>query len=501
MNGQARTLAYFESMTGDMYKADDYLVRLKAVTPDDIMSAAGRCLTSGNLSIGVMMPEGTKIMISEDDVAGLFSSKSAQYDHKTVKSSERSEGETTKVVLPNGIRLIIKENHRLPLASVRAVFLGGTRLEGSGKAGISGFTAKMLTKGTETRSASEIASTVESWAGEIGGFSGRNSFGLSAEFLSNDLSNGLELMADLILNSSFPEDEITKVRKDILMDIKTKNDDPENQLADLFYKTLYHEHPYGHPATGTEEGINSIERSDLLKWYKSLAVPSNMVITVAGDVIKEDFIKKIKELFQGIESPDFTAPDVLPEPRLEGVREVHADRQGEQVHIMIGYLDAGLKSRDNAVMTLVDTALSGQGGRLFTELRDKQSLAYSLSSLRSPGLETGAFAVYLACEPEKLKTAKEALFRELDKIKEGGLSDQELDDAKRYVSGNDAIAYETNGSQATRMALDELYGLGYDHYVRFNKEIKEVTTEDIKETLGRILIPDGYVLVTVGPTH
>ena len=499
MNGQSQTLAFFETMTGDMNKSDDYLEKLKKVTAEEIMKVADLYLTSGNLSVGIMTPEGSKTEISGDQIAGIFSAKSALYNQKISKSSEKSEEETTKVILPNGIRLIIKENHRLPLASIRIAFLGGTRLEKTAEAGISALTAKMLTRGTTTRSASEIASTVEAWAGEIEGFSGRNSFGISAELLSGDLYNGLELLADLIRNPSFPEEEIAKAREDILMDIKAKNDDPVNQLTDLFNETLYHEHPYGHPMTGTEKSVNSIKRSDLIEWYKSLAVPSNMVITVVGDVQKEVFTGKAKDVFKGLDSSDLKVPVVLTEPPLKGIREVHSERQGEQVHIMIGYLDVALGSRENAVMTLVDTALSGQGGRLFTELRDKQSLAYSVSSFRRPGLETGAFAVYLACAPDKLKTAKKALFSELEKIKKKGLSAQELEDAKRYVLGNDAIEHQTNGDQAMRMALDELYGLGYDYYIGFNKEIAEVTLEDIKETLGRILIPDGYALVTVGP--
>jgi zinc protease len=501
MKGQARTLAYFEIMMGDMYKADEYLEQLKALSAKDIMKVAGLYLRSNNLSIGVMSPEGSNIDISEDQINEIFHQTSVSDQGLNDQTVEEGNEESAMMTLPNGMRVIIKENHRLPLVSITTVFLGGTRLEKPECSGMSGFVSKMLTRGTNRMNASEIAFTVESWAGEINGFSGRNSFGISAKFLSKDLYQGLELLADLIINSSFPEDEIAKVREDILADINAKQDSPMPQLTDLFNSTLYQNHPYGRPDTGTMGSINSINRSDLLKWYKSLAVSSNLVLCVAGDVFKDELMRKVAELFKAVDSSTFDQPKILPEPPLQGVRKVHLERPGKQTHIMIGYLGADLKSADNAVMTLIDAALSGQGGRLFTELRDKQSLAYSVSSFTRPGLETGMFGVYLACEPEKLPTAREGIFKELEKVKENGLSNQELEDAKRYVIGTEAIENQTNGSQALSMALDELYGLGYGHQQEFIREIERVTPEDIKRVAKKYFIPNGYTIATVGPSQ
>jgi len=236
-----------------------------------------------------------------------------------------------------------------------------------------------------------------------------------------------------------------------------------------------------------------------MEWHRSLVVPSNLVLTVVGDVRGDEFLGKAKEIFGGLDSPPFDPPKILPEPPLRGERETHIERPGEQVHILIGYLGADLKGHDNAVLTLIDTALSGLGGRLFRELRDKQSLAYSISSFHRPGLETGAFGVYLSCEPQKLPVAKEALFRELEKLKKDGLSPEELEEAKRYVLGTEAVAHQTNGRQAMSMALDELYGLGYDHYEKFLREIREVTLDDLLRTAQRIFLTHGYTMVTVGP--
>ncbi len=499
MAGQARTLAFFQTMTGDMHNADHYLTNLKKVQSDDVVRVARDYLRPENLSIGVMAPEGTEITLEERVVASLFTQTDQAYSHRGVESPE-GEKDTAMVVLPNGMRLIIKENHRLPEVSIVGVFLGGTRLEKPGEWGISNFVANMLTRGTKERTAQEIASTVESWAGSLNGFSGRNSIGVSAKFLSRDLYAGLELLADVVLNPAFPQSEIDKVRVDVLAAIKAKKDRPTAQLFELFYKTLYPNYPYGHPRTGTTETIQSINRSDLEKWYKSsIAIPSNFVLTVVGDLKKDQLVPYIKTLFGPFSPSGHKLPDVAPELPIAKFREAHLKRPGAQTHLVVGYLGAGLKSKDNPPMALIKTALAGQGGRLFTQLRDKQSLAYAITAFRSPGLDTGVFGAYLACDPKKTVVATEAIFAELDKLREKGLTQKELEGAKSYLLGNLQIGLQTNGSQAMQMAVDELYGLGYNNLPKFIRDIKAVTLDEIKDAAQKIIVPGKYVLVTVGP--
>jgi len=497
MDGHARILAFYETMEGDMYKTDEYLDLLRKVTARDIMDVAIRYLRPENLSIAVMAPEGSDIVLTGQDIMAVFSQ--APGGKSMPEPAAKEDKGASRITLPNGMRVIIKENHRLPLVSIRLAMFGGSRFETPEQSGISEFVSRMLTRGTIERSASEIFSTIESWAGELDGFSGRNSFGISAKFLTKDLYPGLRLLVDLILNSTFPESEMEKVREDMLAGIRAKKDSPMPQLTDLFYKTIYRTHPYGRPRTGTEKSINSIKKSDLIEWYRALAVPTNYVLAVVGDVHKDELLGQVKNFFSDSGPSSFDQPVILPEPPLQKEREVHLERSGKQIHLMIGYLGADLKSPDNAVMALIDTALSGQGGRLFVELRDKQSLAYSVTAFRRPGLETGLFGIHLACDPKKLVVARKAVFRELDRIKDEGLTEQELEDAKRYMLGNKAIGLQTNGSQAMNMVLDELYGLGYDYLEQFIRDVKQVSTEDIKRVAQKIIVPKGFTLVTVGP--
>ena len=498
MSGQAGTLGFFETMFGDMYQTDEYLERLNRVTSNDITRVANNYLKPENLSIGLLVPKGSNITLSTQKIIDLFSQTRLRKPLKAKNPLIEDNG-ITLVTLPNGIRLIVKEDHRLPVVSIRVAFLGGTRLENPKSCGISAFVTSMLTRGTKEKTAAEIALTVDSWGGDLSGFSGNNSFGISARFLSKVIYPGLELLADVLMNPTFPESEIKKVRQDMLATIKSKKDHPTPQLFDLFYKTLFRYHPYGHPQTGTIKSIKSINRSDLIEWYNTLAVSSNFVVAVVGDVNKDQLIPYIKILFEKFRTSSQGLPKILPEPPLTKIREAHIQRPGAQTHLAIGYLGADLKSSNNAPMTLIKTSLSGQGGRLFYELRDKESLAYTIHAFRRPGLETGVFGIYLACDPKKLASAKNAILEQLDKVRRDGLTKKELEAAKKYLLGNMEIDLQTNGTQAMHMCLDELYGLGYDHIQQFIKDIKSVTLEEINRAARKIIVPEKYVFVTVGP--
>jgi len=497
MSGQARTLAFFQTMTGDMYNADDYLNQIRDVTRADILRVAREYLRPQNLSIGVLAPEGSAISLKEEAAAELFTPQDCAASGKA--SQKPQEAEPSMVVLKNGMRLILKENPDIPAVSMTAAFLGGTRLEPEGKWGISAFVADMLTRGTRNRTASQIAQTVESWAGMLRGFSGRNTLGVSGKFLSKDLYGGLEVLADVLLNPVFPASEMAKVREDILAGIRAKKDRPTRELFDLFYQTLYPDHPYGHPQTGTAETIQSITRTDLETWYRSVARPSNMVLTLVGDLDPDQVIPCVKTLFENVPRPDEKPLDIMAETSLKKPRLTHVQRPGAQTHLIVGYVGAGIGTRLDAPMALLQTGLAGQGGRLFIELRDKQSLAYAIAAFRNPGLGTGAFGAYMACDPKKVETAINGIFEEFRRIREKGLTQEELDAAKSYFTGNLLIGLQTNGRQAMQMTLDELYGLGYDHLPTHIQEIEAVTLEDVKKAAREIILPDRYVLVTVGP--
>lgn len=503
MSGQAGTLAFFEMMRGDMSLAKTYLDALKAVTPEDVRHAARTYLKPERLSVGVLQPDDADEPPSRRQLTDIFSSPSLKAtlanEEDVFRRIQKGHALAQRTILQNGLRVVIEPNPRLPVVSMVAVLLGGTRLERPAESGTSGFVAKMLTRGTTTRNALEIASTVENLAGRLEGFSGRNSLGLKAKFLAKDVFTGLDLIADLLLHSVFPEGEVEKVRADMLAAIKAKMDRPAAQAFDLFYETLYRKHPYRHPQTGTAETVAALTSGDLKTWYDRLMASDNLVLTIVGDVDEARVIEQVESLFSGLRPREKGIAAVDPEPPITEVREARLERQSAQTHLIMGFLGASLHSNNNLPMSIVETALSGQGGRLFYHLRDRQSLAYALSSFRHPGLETGAFAIYLACDPSKVSAARRAILEQLEDLRREGLSRKEFLDAKQYLLGTMRVDLQTNSSRAMRMALDELYGLGYDYWQRFIQEIGSVTPEDIQRAVLEILRPETAVFVTVGP--
>lgn len=498
VSGQARTLGFFEMLGGGYQRVETYLADLRAVGPADVQRVARRYLRPQNLSMGILLPSETTFQIGPDEIAALFepvSSRAAGGEER-----EAAPQPISMRVFPNGMRVIVKENHELPVFSAVGVFLGGSRLEPADKAGLSRFMALMLTRGTENRTMKDIASTLDGWAGQLEGFSGRNSFGLSGRFLSKEIYPAMLLFSECLLKPSFPEAEVEKVREDLLAAIRSKEDRPTALLFDLLEATLYRQHPYGRPETGTIESVAGIRRSDLTEWFGRMTFPSNFVLAVVGDVHSEDLFSFLESLFSSFTSSSPSGvPEVAGEAPLAEPRLAHLERAGAQTHLAVGYLGVSIKDPAHASMALVDGILSGMGGRLFRELRDKESLAYSVTAFRRPGLETGLFAVYLACDPAKAGTGRDMIFKELARLRDEGVSEEELGASKRYLLGQMAIDRQTNGSQAMQMSLDELYGLGYDHQARFIEAIEKVTPADVLGAVRSVFKPEGYVVVSVGP--
>ncbi len=502
MEGQARVLGHFEVVEGDFRRCDSYIEQVRSVTGQRIKEVAGKYLTPGNLTAAFMVPLETGPLPSRDELAFILSGGEKRAKKPPLPHVSRAAQESSKarmVVLSNGIRVIMMEDRRLPIVAFTMAILGGTRLEEPGKWGISEFVSRLLTRGTTTRSASQIALEVESVAGELNGFSGRNSFGLSGAFLAKDLELALKLLSDCLLNPSFSQDQVEKVRDDILSQIRAKKDKPMALLFDLFYSTLYRKHPYGRPLLGTQETISALRRENLVAWYRNRATGPNCVLALVGDFDSKALVPRLKDLFEKLSAGGEGLEYLDPEPPIEAPRIVHQKRAGAQTHLVLGYLGERLSSPYNASMALVDAALSGQGGRLFVRLRDQMSLAYSVSSFRRPGLETGVFGVYLGCAPRKVAKARKALLQEMKKLAQQGLTKKELSSAKKYLLGNLAIGSQGRASKALQMALDELYGLGFDYSEKYKNRLKSVSLPMIKKAIARVVLPERYVFVTLGP--
>ncbi len=500
MEGMARKLGLFQTLSGDPLQEKIYLQRIRQVTPIDIQEAAKKYFGTKNINVVMVLPKDATVELSPEKVASWAEAAYAQPVEDEPAATEPIISPTTRVLLSNGLTVLVKENSDVPTVAMKLVFPGGLRYENKENNGLFNFLARAWTKGTQKYDAQQLSEIVESMGGILSGFSGRNTFGLSASFLSKNLADSLELFAEVLLHPTFPGDEVEKLKPLIIAQIKQQEDSPVTLAIKEFRRLLFSPHPYGMSLLGTPETVKKISPEMLKKSYAKYVVPDGAVLSIVGDVKVQDIVSDLERLLGAWIVEEEVIPNSPPPPEpFTSPRFLNIKKDIRQVHIVLGFPGTTITSPERYSAEVLNAILAGQGGRLFTELRDKESLAYSLTSFLGLGLDYGSFAFYIGCAPEKRDKAIKALWREIYKVSNVTVDEQELERAKRWIIGNHEIGLQTNGAQALDMALNELYGLGYNFDSRYVQEINKVSAEAVRKTAQRIFKPEHYVLVKVGP--
>ena len=496
MQGQARKLGSFELDVGDHGYEAEYLDRVRSVTPEDVIRVSRKYFGRENLTAGAVVPESVKS--AAERVFETAATSPAPAERKEKKSAPAA-GEFARYELSNGIRVLVKENRSVPLFSAQAVFLGGLRYEDESTNGISSFLAEMFTRGTESRSAQDIAARIEGMAGSMDGFSGKNSVGVSLSAFSENLEEAMDVFSDVILNPSFSDEETERGRREILAALEKERDNLTGKTVRNFLAALFAEHPYRFNVLGTEENVKAFASADVSAFYRKVVRPENMVISVAGDVDADGVLAVLERLFGSMKRGGFEEVSLSAEPPLSAVRRsVSLEKDKEQTHMVVGFHAPGFGSEDRHAFEVLNSVLSGQGGRLFIELRDKKSLAYSVASFYVPGMEGGYFGVYIGTAPGKEKEAFSAIREQLE-LALGGVGEEELARAKNYIAGSFEIGLQRNSAQASMAAFDELYGIGFREYKRYPEKILAVTAEDVKRVAKKYINPEVFAVAVVKP--
>jgi len=499
MQGQAQKLGFFEVETGDYIFEKEYLEKVSKVRAEDVIRVANKYFNNSNMTPGLLLPSDS-VTINVNEIKQIAEDVSSNLQSESKKDSSKPKEEVFKTKLENGITLLVKENHTVPIFAARAVFLGGVRFENEKNNGISNILSDMFTRGTDTRSAEDIAVEIESLAAEIDGFSGRNSIGIAVESLSKNYDKTMDIFADVILNPSFPDQEIERARREILASINRQGDNPIRTAINTFLSTLYIKHPYRFDTLGKTEVVENFNKQDLEKFYKKYINPKNMVIAVAGDVDTERVVASIKKHFSGFNGAELKLPKVSAEKPAGSIRQSTVSQKDKaQAHILLGFLAPDLNDDDQYAFEILNTVLSGQGGRLFTELRDIRSLAYSVTSFYTPGLEPGYFGVYIGTAPQKEKEAIDGMKEQLELLLDKGITGDELKRAQNYLIGNFEIGLQQNSSQAARIAFDEIYGQGFDEYKSYPDKIMSVTKEDVLNVAKKYIDLSKYTITILRP--
>ncbi len=480
MRGQASDLGSNWLLTGNLDFSRDYLQAIQAVTAEDLSRVAEFYLCEHKCTLATLDPLGAAALA--DDVV-----------------APREAGAIQRFVLPNGLRLLIREDDRLPLVYMDAVFRGGLLAETPANNGLTKLFSRTLIKGTASRTAEEIAEEVEAVGGSYASDAGNNSFSLSFEVMQPDLELGLDMFADMLLHATLPETVLEREKAVQVASIKAEDEHVTSVARNLLRSALFGAHPYSLRTSGTVEGVRSLDRAALVAFQEEYLVARNGVVAIFGNVDAAEVRARIESLLGGMRSGEMqlTALPAAPAPVL--AQTVEKFEEKEQAVLMVGYPGATIQSKDRYALELIDEASSDLGSRFFIRIREELGLAYFVGSTQMLGLAPGLFSFYVGTDPLKVDQVRAALGDEIAQLAANGLSAEELKRAKKKLLGKQAIAHQRNSSLAYTAALDELYGLGYLHHQEMAERLEKITLEEVREVANRYFRDQAPVTVIVRP--
>ena len=483
MEGQAQNLGGNWLAANDLNFSERYLAAVKHVTTNDVQRVARQYLTPENRTLYALLPDGA-----------------APKAKANVESN--TDNAIQKIVLPNGLTLLVKEDHRLPFVEFRAVFKGGVLAENTANNGTTMLLAKMLIKGTTTRSAEKIATEIESVGGSIDSYGGNNSFGINAEVLSEDFATGLDLLADVILNPIFPADELEREKEVQIAGIRSRKDELLKSASLAMRRALFGETGYGLDSLGSEESAGKVSVAALKEFHQRLTVPNNCVLAIFGDVKVADVNAAVEKAFGRWLMADGKSGNPisqLPTPIAQLPIRVEETRDKKQAVLVIGFPGTTIASDDKYALDLLQECCSDLGSRLFLRIREQLGLAYYVGAQNFAGLVPGYFAFYTGTEPAKAAQVEIELLKEAELLRTEGLTAEELKRAKAKIIGGKKISRADLGHLAAASALDELYGLGWQRADLDDAKYEAVTLEQIKFAAQKYLKPDALVVAVVKP--
>lgn len=478
MSGQASDLASNELLTGNPNFSETYVTQIAKVRAEDLRRVAEKYFKDENLTIVTLNPRGTAPV-------------------SAAATNAAREVQLQKFELPNGLRLLVREDHKLPLVEFRVLCQGGVYAETAGNNGVTKLMARTLLKGTTSRSADKIAEALENVGGSINYFAGNNSFGLSANALAADFDLALDVLADVCLNPEFPADKMERERQSQLAEIKAEDDQIMRVAQQLLRESMFHQHPYRLNVLGTTDSVTKLTRADLQQAQRRYLVPNNMVICVFGDVDAARVKQAIEAKF-GALKPGKLEFNSTPERLAKSVRN-EVTRPKEQAVLLLGYSGTDIRSPDRFAMELIDNAYSGMGSRAFLRLRDELGLCYYVGAQQLLGLQPGFLMFYIGTTGENVATCEKEFTAELAKLKAEGLTAEELESAKNNIIGQRKVGMQDNGQFAMTVGLDELYGLGYDFWRTQDEKYRAVTMDDIKRVATQYLGDKPSAVIIVKP--
>lgn len=403
-----------------------------------------------------------------------------------------------RFVLSNGLTVLHVERRNLPIVAVSILIKASPFNEPVEKAGLSNLTAELLTEGTKKRTAKEISEQIEFIGASLDSSAGNDFTMINLSVLKKDIDTGFDILSDILLNPVFPEEEIKRKKELIKGGLRQSEEDPSFVADRAFRKALYGDHPYGRLVTGTEDTIDRIGKEDLLRFHSEYYRPNNAIVSIVGDVTDSE-VREIMERYLGIWEPKEI-------PFLKDTTEtvnkqdiILIDKELTQANIIIGHRGIKREDPDYYAVSVMNYIFGGGGfsSRLMQTIRDEMGLAYDIHSFFDARKMGGFFSIGVQTKNETAATVIEEIVKELRRIKAELVTDEEIEDAKAYLTGSFPRRFDTNKKIADMLVAMEFFNLGLDYINRYPEYIKSITKDDIIRVAKRYLDTDNYILVVV----
>ena len=498
--GRANYLAEWEAL-GGWALGDEYFRRYMSTTADDIQRVVRKYLAEERAAALIYRPENTPVvaqdaadmkrMLGEGGTERLPAiPRRAASLAPEAKSAELEKEEAGVSVFrtAENVPVLVRRKPGTPMVNIGVFIVGGAVEEEPEHAGLTLLTARTMLKGTTTRSAAQIAEDAEMLGGSISAIAGSDSFGWSLSVPATRLAEAVELLGDVIQRPTIPDDAFEIERTVALSNVALLRDDMYRYPMRLASSVAFAKHPYGTPAMGTEESLRAITAEQAREWHKSRVLESAAVVGIVADLELQgvaDTVARELALLQLSKAPKIGKPRWP-----KSVKIAAESRDKAQTAIALAFPAPPRDDESRFAANLIATVASGLGGRFFDELRDKQSLAYTVQASVSERRLAGMFLSYIATSPEKEGVARAGLLAEFAKLRDELVSDEELTRAKEYVVGTHAISQESGGALLGEMLDAWMFGEGLHELLEYDTRMRAVTAEQMREVAREYFDPE-----------
>src|SRR5215471_13328372 len=406
-----------------------------------------------------------------------------------------------KWILPNGLTVIVQEDHSAPVASVQAWCATGSIDEDQHLgAGLSHILEHMLFKGTKTQSANQIAQSIQDVGGYINAYTSFDRTVFWIDVPKNGVGTALEVLSDAMMNSTLPPDEYKREQEVIRREFAMGMDDPDRMAGLLLFATAYQRHPYRFPVIGEIEIYNQLTQEQVMQYYKTRYVPNNLTFIVVGDVDAEKVHQQLAGLFKSYPQKSLQSVYIPTEPPQLGRREVHQEFATELTHLSLAWHIPAVTNPDVPALDLLSTILGeGRSSRLYRRVREEAGLAFRISAFSYTPGDPGLFGIDATVDPKKREAVEQLALRVVDDVKRVGVTADELAKAKKITLSHHFGALTTMRGQASDIGSNWLLTRNLNFSRDYLDAVQKVSLDDIKRVAATYLTENNLTAVSLNP--